>query len=256
MPPTVPVWVQAVQLTWRPVLRFFEERTHLLRELEDVGLLRAFAWEEADVLGARVDQYEFLELRSNGATLEVTSPRADCESGQMALELVLRRLEPKDVTLSGLTLRYLIPVDMDAGEVQRNSAVTLFPELVPESAGLDFAVLLDGESVRLKTPFQVEFGLLRPEEMVDRLSARIGRHSGGTDAPAAASVVDLDGLPACGAFFGWSWRFGERLEGDLVEDGVLRLWTGARDECEAFIRRIGERLGLAADGAGTARARG
>ncbi len=243
---SVPPWVQTVKLRWHPVLRFFEERTQLLRELEDVGLLRAFQWEELEIR-ARLDRYQFLSVAPTGASLQLTSPTADPDVAQTALDLTLHRLQPKDVTMTGLRLMYLVPIETDATDAQAASASKLVPELSPEAKGVDWAILLDGESASLGVRFQGEFGILRPEEMPMRLSGMSSWPAVMAPDEEELADVDLDNLPGCGAFFNWSWDLQDRLAGN-PKDEVVGLWTAAKEESETLTKRLVDRLGLAAAG--------
>ncbi len=241
----MPLWTQAVRVQWRPELRFFEERTQLLRELADLDLLRAFQWRD-QTIGARLGHYEVIEVGSTGALISLTSPKASPDRLHQALKVTLRRVDAKDVTAGYTTLQYLLPLTTDGRTVQRASAEVFVPEVAPEGRGMDWAMLLDGSSVALGTAFQVEYGVLRNDEMAYRLSGRAARQPAAVDTQGHA--IDFDDLPDSAAFFDWRWLFQERLGDGDVSEAVFRLWGAAVDESERFNSRIQGRLGVGITG--------
>ncbi len=235
--PPVPPRVQTLQLSWRPALRFFEERTQLLRDLEVLGLLQAFQWEESRV-SARLADHQYIVLGPTGATLQVMSHKADHQAVSQALRATLLRIDPKDVTLNWVDLRLLLPVDMEGAEAQKLTANRLFPDLSPSAVGDDWAALVDGHSAELGASFQMQFGFVRPEEMPPRLTAITSFQVGDGPTLATHLQIDLEDLPACGAFFGWIWSFKEPLGSGDVSERVMQRWTAAADESQRTSSRI------------------
>jgi hypothetical protein len=252
-------WTQLVELSWRPELRFFEQRTTLLRELEKASLLTAFQWHEQQI-AARIGPYESVTIRVSGITLRLTSPRVGPSRLQQALTMALEQLEPESVTLNRIAVQCLVPIQGDPIEAQRASAVrqVSMQGLTPGVDPLDWAMILDAKCDDLDVAFQVEYGVLRPDEMPARLNRFVGRMAeaaapaspadmmeliGGRHAPDVD--VDSEGFPSAAAFYDVLFPLRERLEGEDVSHQASDRWGRLVGLAEDFAINMTTRLGFA-----------
>jgi hypothetical protein len=206
-------WTREVEATWRPTLRFYDHHVDFLRSLEDSKTLLAFRMEPG-AAGALLETTLELEVRPGGMRIAAASPEADIELAHEALADYLKRAAPSDLTSLAVRLQYLIPSAFkDPLEAQTESAARLLGRFIPSRPGMDFAVLFDGVSEEGNSTYQVEFGVVRPEEVQSRLTGIVGRMGTG----AVARFHSQDGTYAPASFFlDWRWSFGpEALEGDV-----------------------------------------
>jgi hypothetical protein len=227
----MPPWTQAVFIAWRPELRFFERRHDVLRAFDDQGVLRAFQW-KSDSLSARLGDHELLEIRSNGAVVTLGSPRVSPEICRNALGTALRMLKPEHVHLHQILVQSVVPIERTAGEAAAVSLRQLLPSLSPVARGQDWAFMFDGSSTELDATFQVEFGAISADEVVDRVTRRTGRVS---PWPAFDIVVDKERLPEAAVFFAWTWPTSYALpDEDDVTEALCHRWSVITEESESL----------------------
>lgn len=219
-------WIQVVRFEWRPELEFFEKRRPLLQELEGSGLLRQFSW-GADQVIVRVDEHAAVRVAANGATAWLTSPKVGLDRCRAVLTAVWAALKPQNVIVAPSRLRYLAPIANDPREAQRQSAGRVVGRRWVEAHPTDWALLVDGLSERVHSTFQVEFGVVRPEEVAVRYS------SPGSRVGPLEMVVppDLKDLPKSAVFLDWDWQGHFAVEGNSME-GVFARWDALLAESE------------------------
>jgi len=217
---------------WRPELSFFEERSGLLRELEDAQLLDEFRWTVDDVT-VKIGQFEGLRVGVNGATVYVMSPRTEGERTRAALEMVLERLKPRDIVLGSIHLQRFVEIHAPAAEVQASSAQDLVGNWMPSATAGDWALLLDGSSRLAPGPFQVEFGVVSQSEAGIRLSASIGR----LESPELPFQPDLEGLPGCSFFFSWLWATDSVVSSEPMKE-MMAVWEAVLSETDKLSNEV------------------
>jgi hypothetical protein len=197
----VPPWTQRVEVLWRSELRFFEQRTGLLRQMEGEGSLAGFRWSENEFI-AQFGPHEALTVGPVGATCVVASPKARADRVRSALRMTLEALEPRNVLVRSVSVLQFEAIEDDPGLVQRASGAQLVHGWMPSATAIDWALLLDGSSNKAPGQFQVEFGVVSEGEAQQRLT----RDSVGRLGPSGLPFLpDLQGFPRCSFFFDWRW---------------------------------------------------
>ena len=223
----MPAWTQVAFISWRPELRFFERRHEVLRALDDQGMLRAFQW-ASDSLSARLGPFELFEVRPSGAAITLGSPRVSHQASRDALEIALEMLKPRQVVFSRALVQTVLPIASDAGVTAVKTAQSLLPALSGDVDAQDWAMIFDGSSTVLGL-FQVEFGVIRADELIDRVTRQAGRVQPWQP---MQDVVDRTGIPDAAMFFAWTWRTPHQVEEDNPVESICGLWSALVDESE------------------------
>ena len=234
-------WTQQIELRWQPDLHFYERRTEILRSLEAEGLLTGFQWQDKRI-GARLGQFEVVYVTDSALSASINGPRTSSQGVRAAISMALDALEPINVTLHGMTFQYLLPISGDGTLAQEQTARRLAPEILPEATPRDWAILLDGRSTRLQSDFQVEFGVLRAEEMAGRLHGRLASFMPELQEP---SPVDLSDLPDGGMYYRWEWQMASLLDEDRRMEELIELWVAAAEQSEQHSEALQRGRGLA-----------
>ncbi|MGC2192646.1 MAG: hypothetical protein WA751_09965 [Candidatus Dormiibacterota bacterium] len=213
-------WIQVVGLEWRPELRFFEVRRPLLQELEARKLMTHFNW-AVDFVIVRIGDHAAVRIAPNGATAWIASPKEGTDRVREVLRATFSALRPDHVALSPSRVRCLAPIALDAEAAQRQTALGVVGRIWPEAHATDWALLVDATSDRLQAKFQVEYGVVRPEEVRQRYTG-LGVRIGPLQMPVPP---DLSGLPASSVFLDWYWPETVAVKGDSLE-GVVARWDG------------------------------
>jgi hypothetical protein len=230
----VALWMQAVELQWRPQVRFFDLRTRVLLELEEEDLMDAFSWEANEVL-VRVSPYEAYRVAVNGATCWITSPRLTPVNVRASLARFLDEMQPGAIHVSRAFFRYLLPIaDHSATEAQGQFAGDVTGGVLPDGTALDAAVLLDGRTDSLGAFFQVEYGIVSESEVSLRL-----RGAGAIPPMQSPLAPDLTDAPACALWLSWMWTRPEDGRAGSRQDAE-ELWDRLVNESEGLSSRIGQ----------------
>jgi hypothetical protein len=100
-------WTQTISLSWRPELRYYEERIAILRQLEDRGDLRAFRVRDEAIDARLFDRDHQLSVRQDGLTLQLLRPSADPEQAWSAVALAVAAIRPSKPTKIMVGLQHL-----------------------------------------------------------------------------------------------------------------------------------------------------
>ena len=231
-------WTQELRLGFRPELRFYEQRTSLLRLLEERDSLQAFRWTDQGI-SARLQDHADLRLTARSATVRVLSPRTSVDDVRQLVLLVLQALEPSDVIVVTFQAQCLAPVGAVFADIAAATGVLLEPEMAPEAQVTDWAMLVDGQSDSGK--FTLEYGLIKEDEAVSRLMRTAGRVGGPSG---DEEVLDIADLPECALFLDWLWSLNAACGDDLAVS-VTQAWDRALSETMLLSERVKHRLGLA-----------
>jgi hypothetical protein len=193
-------WTQKVKILWRPELSFFEQRSSVLRRIEQTGLLPQFRWTVDDV-SVRIGQFENVTVGVDGATIHIASPRVGPERTREVLGRFLDAMTPRDVLLRTVQVQSLYEIEDPATEIQAHSGKTLVGDAMPSAIPLDWALLMDGRSNSAPGHFQVEFGVVSRDEAQFRLETAKGRTLG----PELPFPPDLEELPESAFYLNWDW---------------------------------------------------
>jgi hypothetical protein len=170
-------WTQNIRITWRPELRFYERRIDLLRELEDLGHLRAFRVTDTGVEARLFDSMHILAVRSNGVMLRFLGPEESHTADAWdTLTRAIAAMEPQSIIEMSAAYQHLAPLTMTFEEALAQSYKTFLTQPGGELVLGDWAMLVDVDKVGdVPANGQIEFGIVRAREVPDRLSHRAGR---------------------------------------------------------------------------------
>ncbi len=230
-------WTQTVRLRWRPELRFFEQRTTLMRQLEDDGILPAFIW-QTDWVAIRIGEFEALEVGVTGLTARLMSPRPATTNLERAVEVALKLFKPRDVFLSDIWLQYFLPVQGEAQQAQARTAEALVHEFQGARA-TDWALLIDGFSDRMTCGFQVEYGVVGADEVpmrLQRVSRPLSNPLEGPDLP-----PDLREAPTTALFLDWHWGPEHFLRSEDEFEDFRAVWQLTLHETERLSAEVQKR---------------
>lgn len=234
-------WTQVLELSWAPELRFYEQRIFLLRELEARQNLAEFRVLDHRI-EARLSEKEALEVGPTGASFVLVGPEARLEVVRDVVSLVLKSLDPENVSVSLLAVQFLTTLPDEFEDARRRSTQYVVGPFLEEGAR-DYALLVDGMSATLQAAFQVELGVVDPHEAPLRIGRFIGRLS---DTGRVAnrellprSAFMRDDYPAAAFFSDWNWypRMEPRPQGE-AEAEVFALWNRVVEESGKMLRKV------------------
>jgi hypothetical protein len=242
-------WTQSLSLSWRPELRFYEQRIAILKKLEEQGILRAFRVEESFVDAQLFETRDRLTVKQDGADIQLLSPDAEPDRALEALCIALGEVRPTTPRSISATFQYIAPIELEFMEVVARGYGRVLRDLPGTLKHGDWAILTD---VSLGSPPAsgiVEFGIIKAEEAPGRLARRAGRAGGKSQSPqrwVADQFPDVavfcdgtisgvlegapDTLPAPAAEF---WDAARDAHGSLVEGLRTTLMTNDLRRVEA-----------------------
>lgn len=215
-PPTYAfeVLVRTLQafLSWTPNLRYFDNRVAILEAWQDGGELAAFNWSDS-AIRARVRPFEEARVDADSAAILISSPSIGITRVAELMEPIFSIVGVSSPSINAVVLQVLVPIIDDAVKVQESLTNAVIPTRSSLIRGTDCAILVDGKYAQIDGSFQLQFGVLRSDEMEQRLRGDIVSFH--TDQEPSGSRADLSGLPAQAIYGRFSWS----LEHDLlVED--------------------------------------
>lgn len=196
-------WTQSVTLKWAPELRFFETRYAILRHLEENGSMWSFRTAESFVEARLADLWHQLSVTADRASMHLLAPAADPEIGWDALEHALGQVRPKRPHSMACAFQYIVGVDYTFEEaIDRAYRSVLLTSL--KTPGLtigDWAIMADLKLDELPDVVgQTEFGIIRRNEIPDRLGRSVSRISYADPPTVDANVWDSEDAPDVGIF--------------------------------------------------------
>ncbi len=225
-------WTQTLELTWRPALTFYEERMAILRCLDDRKVLRAFKVDPNRIDARLIKPGHELQVRHNGLVLELLGQDADLELAWACVVAALDLIKPTNTTVSA-RYQHIIELDGPFDQTVRvaRDRVLSMPDQ-PEIE--DWAVLMT-----FTGPSTVEFGVIRDDEAIPRLTRSVGRMQG-RDHQQTEYWYGLDvKFPEVGLFAD------SRLAGPQIKGGpdeIRNWWLSARDRAGNFADTLHEKV--------------
>jgi hypothetical protein len=229
------LWTQSLSIRWRPELRFYEQRVAILRSLEERGELRAFRVQENFVDARLFESRVRLSVRQDGLDLYLDRPDADVARAWEAVEIGLSIVKPDRPRFVRASFQHLAPLDMRFEDAVRRAYGGVLGRLGTESIEFgDWALLVD-LSMKNGSSGQIEFGIVRGDEVPDRL-ARIAGRIGPRQQPVSR-------LPEPSDFADVSLFTDLRVEGNLApreEFGTeaQSFWQTARTEADTLVAAL------------------
>jgi hypothetical protein len=170
-------WTQGIQIGWRPELRFYEVRIAILRMLEDLEILKAFRVGDNFIDAQLFDGTILMSVRQNGLNLTLAQPEADIGLGWDALTAALAQVRPAHPRNIASVFQHVCELPMSLDDAIRAGARAV-PGPRLSGAVSDWAFLMDLRVAgKLNLRGQLEFGIVRAEELAPRLSRQVGRMS-------------------------------------------------------------------------------
>jgi len=210
---------------------FYASSSLWVKQLDADGLFDAFEW-GVDEVTVRVGDHETVRISSNGATCFMATRVSDCDRVRQVLSRSLEAIGPSDVGMSQMSVKYLIP--MEGADLR--SACAVLAASVCGNVGAkwtDVAVLADGESDKLRATYQVEYGIVGRDELIQRLTQYRGRIEG----QLYPVALDLEDLPSCGFFSDWIWNLWRPMADDVFV-GVVETWDSVIKETERLAGEV------------------
>jgi hypothetical protein len=170
-------WSIGGHIGWRPQISFFDRRTAILSELDKAGLQRAFRFGDDSIGVLLPAEFHEVVVAAEHAQFHVSTRSIDQDQLQRALEIVIRVVQP---AVRGMIvhLQHLVPMSGHYEKLCREAAKTFLGAHVDDLRLHDFALLVDGRFDG--GAYQAEFGIVKEDEILPRLSRAVGRMSGPT----------------------------------------------------------------------------
>ena len=234
---------QSIRLRWRPELRFYERRIEILRMLQDRSLLEAFRV-DAGSIDAELPGYRWISMRESGLTLNLLTETMDTNQAWTIVESLIGEIGPLRYTHARASYQHLAELPFDFEEAQTRADDRLYQRLSTDEIALtDWALLAD---LSAKGPpaskGQIELGIVRRGEVVDRLTRGAGRRAPGMEhlgsrnwQPDEFKAVSLfaDSDLICLASAGRE---------EVFLDDARAFWASSRDQMGRLIEALGSRL--------------
>lgn len=170
---------QSFRLRWRPELGFYDLRTSMLRGVEERGLLQAFRLDDESV-NAQLTDWRWLSITPSGITVDVLDETSEMSETWAVIEEALAPFGGLHYTHARVSYQHVLELPLSFADAIALGYQHLFHDLGTDDVTLgDWALLTD---VFVAGPpasaGMIEFGVVRPHEMPDRLGRLIGRPPG------------------------------------------------------------------------------
>lgn len=219
-------WTQRLSLSWRPELRFYEQRIAILKKLEEQGILRAFRVEESFVDAQLFETRDRLTVRQDGADIQLLSPQAESERALEALCIALAEVRPTTPRSISASFQYIAPIELEFMDVVARGYGRVLGDLPGDLRHGDWAILTD---IILESPSAsgiVEFGIIKAEEAPERLARRAGR-TGGRSQPQQRWVAEQ--FPDVAVFCDGTISGALEDGSEKIPAVAANFWNAARD---------------------------
>ncbi len=219
-------WTQRLSLSWRPELRFYEQRIAILKKLEEQGILRAFRVEESFVDAQLFETRDRLTVKQDSADIQLLSPQAEPERALEALCIAMTGVRPTTPRTISASFQYIAPIALEFTDVVARGYGRVLGDLPGDLRHGDWAVLTD---IALESPSAsgiVEFGIIKAEEAPERLARRAGR-TGGRSQPQQRWMADQ--FPDVGVFCDGTVSGALEDGSEKIPEVAANFWNAARD---------------------------
>jgi hypothetical protein len=191
-------WTHLLEMRWRPALEFYEERTAILRCLDNEKLLGAFRVQANQIDARLTKRGHALRVRQSGLILELLGQDADLELGWNCVVTALQKIKPKSVHVHS-RYQHLEPLDGPFDATVRAARERFL--LVPDGEEIvDWAMI-----VNLPGQATAEFGIIRDDEAIDRLTRDAGSMGESEGVQNGAGFWRSAAFPEVGLFIDSDW---------------------------------------------------
>jgi len=238
-------YTQSIRLAWRPELRFYEQRVSILKSFEDEGVLRAFRVQENFVDARLFETRDLLTVRQDGLELWLATPDADGDRAWGAVEVALACVKPALARSMHVFFQHLAPLDMPFESAIKGAYGRLLGSLgTPGIRFDDWSLLADLEMTWTPPAAgQMEFGVVRGTEVIDRLTRQAGR-TGVAQRPPDAWVHAQ--FPDVALFSDCQFSAAANPSQELGKQ-ARNFWGGAREETGRLVGVLQKMIGDADD---------
>lgn len=171
---------QSIRLRWHPELRFYEQRTMILRKLKDDRLLQAFRVGE-ETIDAQLPGWRWLSMWQSGITLNVLTDDVDVDASWDVLCSMVEQIEPLQYTHARASYQHLAELPIRFSEAVTRSYERLYQGSLgtDEVTVGDWALLADLQAAGPpRSEGKIELGIVQPQEVPLRLRQMGGRATG------------------------------------------------------------------------------
>ena len=170
---------QSFRLRWRPVVRYYEYRIPILRQLEEDGRLEAFRVSE-DSAEAALPNWRWLSIIPSGLTLNILGEGDDTSEVWANVRAVCEVMAPLHFSHARVSYQHVAPLPMPFEEAVSRGHARLYRDLRTTEVALDDWALLSNLSLAGPPAAigQIEFGIVQPHELQGRLMRQVGRGPG------------------------------------------------------------------------------
>jgi len=228
-------WTQRITLTWAPTVRYFEQRSEILSEFEQAGLVHGFEAAEDRVSLQLGDANHFLAFGADRLDAAVLQPDGDVDRMKTAVSTIIEALAPSRLGGSWFTFQWLIPQQPSYDDVRGVLAERLYGKL-PGLTEVDTAVYFVAVGEDPPSRVLVEFGIVEAAEAAPRLAREIGSMMGFALDEAPATLWVEQPLPAV-AFFADTVWYTEDVT-DASGDVVVSAWEQTCLAAEAVVTNL------------------
>ncbi|MEJ7657456.1 MAG: hypothetical protein WKF33_10555 [Thermoleophilaceae bacterium] len=234
------LWTQSLSLRWRPELRFYEKRIEILKSFEEHGYLRAFRVQENFIDARFFGSRDSVSVQQNGLDVFLGHPGSDVDRALAAVEISLSAVIPTQPRRFLASFQHLTPLTMQFEDAVSRAYGGVLGRLGTEGIEVDDWALLADISSKEGLPGQIEFGIVRAEEVPLRLSRSAGRvqHEAAApeDWPEPAEFADVS------LFSDLAIRRTDVGSIETLRDEVQSFWQTARSEADRLVSTLEKAL--------------
>jgi hypothetical protein len=228
-------WTRRIQLTFRPLVSFYEHKPRILRELEDAGLVRQFTTADDSVVVRLRDPEHILVFGARKIIAGGLSPETDVEMLKKAVEAVWNAMQPSPGKSVQLEFQWLIPMSQGYDEARIAAGKSVL-ELPADTKWVDFAMVIDGAATDFDGSFKGSAGIVESAEVPPRLSKVFGYVEG---KPMPPALWKVEALPDVAVYCSQRWTVREDI--DSV-DSMFALWQRVQARSATIAEMFNARL--------------
>ncbi len=231
-------WVRRYEFHWAPLISFRQRRDEFAHWVDDNESPRAIL-DEDEVVGVAVGHRNLrLTMHRTGFDISVGSPRIDIDPLERVVPAIARIFRSRGVHVASGRTVHTYEIDADYDLLRRRLGRRVTGGQVGEGfEEIDCSALVDFSQKDRR--LQVEFGVVRAEELEERLRSPGRGRLRGLDLPRVSDVGE--GFPSVSLLCDATWRALRSYP--AADDDYTMLWNYITDS----IRRIDADSALVAD---------
>ncbi len=243
----VTAWSDILRLGWLPELRFYEQKTALVKMLRKTLGTSMFRIDPDEVAVLVRPQLIEVEVAFNGLSIRSRKTTLGDSEAKSLLGSVINLLRPEASSHSA-QFQHVLPIAGNYAEITRQAAERVVGIHLSRLRKSDFALLFDADTESEGLRFQAEFGVVSKAELPARLSRQRGRMSHGeAEGPIPPLFEDSEApeLPEVALFVDSYWYALKPPEGAVLSEAIFRFWSDTRQMAETTSQEL--RAGVLGD---------